>query len=80
VDPHYYSDRSGEINFVFQNGTEGIPAEAKSCEAKSAPTFKKYVNAPLPKHAVIFSKRGYRNDGYITNMPMYLARKMKDFL
>ncbi len=80
VDPHYYSDRSGEIDFVLQNGTEVIPVEAKGGEDKSAPTFKKYVNEHLPKHAVRFSKRGYRKDGYITNMPLYLARRMKDLL
>ncbi len=80
VDPHYYSDRSGEIDFVLQNGTEVIPVEAKGGEDKSAPTFKKYVNEHLPDHAVRFSKRGYRKDGYITNMPLYLARRMKDLL
>ena len=80
VDPHYYSDRSGEIDFVLQNGTEVIPVEAKSGEDKSAPTFKKYVNERLPENAVRFSKRGYRKDGYITNMPLYLARRMKDLL
>ena len=80
VDPHYYSDRSGEIDFALQNGTEIIPVEAKGGEDKSAPTFKKYVNEHLPDHAIRFSKRGYRKDGYITNMPLYLARRMKDLL
>ncbi len=80
VAPHYYSDRSGEIDFVLQNGTEVIPVEAKGGEDKSAPTFKKYVNEHLPEHAVRFSKRGYRKDGYITNMPLYLTRKMKELL
>ena len=80
VDPHYYSDRSGEIDFVLQNGTEVIPVEAKGGEDKSAPTFKRYINEHLPERAVRFSKRGYRKDGYITNMPLYLARRMKDLL
>ncbi|MBQ2881120.1 MAG: AAA family ATPase [Clostridia bacterium] len=80
VSPHYYSDRSGELDFVLQNGTEVIPVEAKGGEDKSAPTFKKYVNEHLPEHAVRFSKRGYRKDGYVTNMPLYLARKMKELL
>ena len=80
VDPHYYSDRSGEIDFVLQNGTEVIPVEAKGGEDKSAPTFKRYINEHIPEHAVRFSKRGYRKDGYITNMPLYLARRMKDLL
>ena len=80
VDPHYYSDRSGEIDFVLQNGTEVIPVEAKGGEDKSAPTFKRYINEHIPEHAIRFSKRGYRKDGYITNMPLYLARRMKDLL
>lgn len=80
VAPYYYSDRSGEIDFVIQYGTSIIPVEAKGGEDKSAPTFKKYVSEHQPEYAVRFSKRGYRKDGYITNMPLYLARKMKELL
>jgi predicted AAA+ superfamily ATPase len=80
VSPHYYSDRGGEIDFVVQHGTTVIPIEAKGGEDKSAPTFKKYVSENQPQYAVRFSKRGYRKDGYITNMPLYLARKMKNLL
>lgn len=80
VAPHYYSERSGEIDFVIQYGTFIIPVEAKGGEDKSAPTFKKYVSERQPEYAVRFSKRGYRKDGYITNMPLYLARKMKELL
>ncbi len=80
VAPHYYSERSGEIDFVIQYGTSIVPVEAKGGEDKSAPTFKKYVSEHQPEYAVRFSKRGYRKDGYITNMPLYLARKMKDLL
>ena len=32
------------------------------------------------KHAIRYSKRGYRKDGYITNMPLYLARKTRELL
>lgn len=80
VAPHYYSERSGEIDFVVQHGIEIIPIEAKGGEDKSAPTFKKYISEHQPKYAVRFSKRGYRKDGYITNMPLYLVRKMKELL
>lgn len=80
VAPHYYSERSGEIDFVIQHGTTIIPVEAKGGEDKSAPTFKKYVSEHQPEYAVRFSKRGYRKDGYITNMPLYLARRMKELL
>lgn len=80
VAPHYYSERSGEIDFVVQHGTSIIPVEVKSGEDKSAPAFKKYISEHQPEYAVRFSKRGYRKDGYITNMPLYLARKMRELL
>lgn len=80
VSPHYYSERGGEIDFVIQYGTSIIPVEAKGGKDKSAPTFKKYVSEHSPEYAVRFSKRGYRKDGCITNMPLYLAKKMRDLL
>lgn len=80
VEPRYYSDANGEIDFVIQNGTEIIPVEVKGGENKSAPSFKSYVNHHHPEHALRFSKRGYRKDGYITNLPLYLARKTRELL
>lgn len=80
VEPRYFSDKNCEIDFVLQYGTEIIPIEAKGGEDKSAPSFKKYIADHQPDHAIRFSKRGYRKDGYITNLPLYLARKTKDLL
>lgn len=80
VEPRYYADRSGEIDFVVQYGTEIIPIEVKGGEDKSATSFKRYIRENLPVHAVRYSKRGYRKDGNITNIPLYLARKTKDLL
>lgn len=80
VEPRYYSDKSGEIDFVVQYGTEIIPIEAKGGEDKSAPSFKRYIAEHQPEHALRFSKRGYRKDGYITNLPLYLARKTRELL
>lgn len=80
VEPRYFSDKTGEIDFMLQYGTEIIPVEAKGGEDKSAPSFKKYIADHHPDHAIRFSKRGYRKDGYITNLPLYLARKTKELL
>ncbi len=80
VFPRYYSDKSSEIDFILQNGTEIIPIEAKGGEDKSAPSFKKYVSDKHPAHAIRYSKRGYKKDGYITNIPLYLAGITKDLL
>ena len=80
VEAHYFQNKNGEIDFVLQYGTEIIPIEAKGGEDKSAPSFKKYIADHQPKHALRFSKRGYRKDGYITNIPLYLARKTRELL
>lgn len=80
VAPRYFSDKNHEIDFVLQYGTEIIPVEAKGGEDKSAPSFKRYIASHHPAHAIRFSKRGYRKDGAITNIPLYLAGKTKDLL
>ncbi len=76
----YFSDKNNEIDFVLQHGTEIIPIEVKGGEDKSAPSFKKYIAKHHPKHALRFSKRGYRKDGDIINIPLYLAPKTKEML
>lgn len=52
----------------------------KGGEDKSAPSFKKYVQEKEPKTALRFSKRGYRKDGNVTNVPLYLARKIRELM
>ncbi len=80
VEPRYYSDKNGEIDFVVQNKMEIIPIEVKGGEDRSANSFKTYVANNAPQHAYRFSKRGYRKDGGFTNLPLYLVRKKKDLL
>ena len=80
VEPRYYADKNSEIDFVLQYGTDIIPVEAKGGEDKSAPSFKRYITQNQPKYALRFSRRGYRKDGAITNLPLYLARKAKELI
>ena len=80
IAPRYYSDKNSEIDFVLQNGTDIIPVEVKAGEDKSAPSFKRYVAENHPAAALRFSKRGYRKDGDITNLPLYLVCKTRNFL
>ena len=80
VEPRYYSDKNSELDFVLQYGSDVIPIEVKSGEDKSAPSFKKYVSDHCPEYALRFSKRGYRKDGLITNLPLYLARRTRELL
>ena len=78
--PRYYSDKHNEIDFVIQYGTEIMPVEVKGGEKKAAPSFKQYIVDHRPKYALRFSERGYRKDGDITNLPLYLARKTRELL
>lgn len=80
VEPRYFSDKKGEIDFVLQVGTDIIPIEVKGGEDKSAPSFKRYIAEHQPKSALRFSKRGYRRDGTVINLPLYLTRKTKELL
>jgi hypothetical protein len=59
---------------------ETIPVKAKGGKNKSAPSFKKYIAGNQPKHALRFSRRNYRKDGLIINIPLYLVRKTKELL
>ncbi len=80
VEPRYFSGKNDEIDFALQYGIEIVPVEVKGGMDKSAPSFKKYIMKYHPKHALRFSNRGYRKDGNITNMPLYLACKTKELL
>ncbi len=52
MEPRYFSDKSREIDFVLQYGTEIVPVEVKGGEDKSAPSFKRYISEHHPEHAV----------------------------
>lgn len=80
VEPRYYADKNSELDFLLQHGTEIIPVEAKAGEDKSAASFKKYIANRQPAYAIRYSKRGYKTDGSIINIPLYLARKTKELL
>ena len=80
VEPRYYSDKRSELDFLLQYQTEIIPVEAKGGEDKSAPSFKNYISDNHPNHAIRFSKRGYKKDGNITHIPLYLANKTSELL
>lgn len=80
VEPRYFSDKNSEIDFLLQYGTEIIPVEVKGGENKLAPSFKKYITDHRPVYALRFSERGYRQDGAIINLPLYLTGKTKELL
>lgn len=80
VNPYYYSDKNNELDFVIQNNSDVILVEVKAGEDKSSPSFKKYIELIKPVYAIRFSKMGYRKDGLITNIPLYLINKTKELI
>ena len=76
----YYSDRSGELDFILQNGLDIIPVEVKAGKDKNAVTFKKYIKEMQPKNGVRFSQMGYQQTENFINMPLYLANRLSNLL
>lgn len=80
VEPRYYSDKNRELDFLIQYGTDIIPIEVKAGNYKIAPSFKKYIAENHPKYAIRLSKMGYRKDGEVINIPLYLVGKIKELI
>lgn len=80
VEPRYYSDKNSELDFLIQYGTDFIPIEVKAANDKIAPSFKKYIAENHPKYAIRLSKMGYRKDGEVINIPLYLVGKIKELI
>ena len=80
VSPRYYSDKAGEIDFLIQHGQNVIPIEVKDGKEKGASSFKRFVTQREPENAIRFSQMGYVKEGKFTNMPLYLASRMKELL
>lgn len=59
---------------------ERKPMVLKGARQVGKTWLKKYIDKYSPKHALRFSKRGYRTDGNITNVPLYLAGKIREML
>lgn len=80
VEPRYYSDKNSELDFLIQYGTDFIPIEVKAGNEKIAPSFKNYIAENHPKYAIRLSKMGYRKDGEVINIPLYLVGKIKELI
>jgi hypothetical protein len=81
VSPKFFvPSPAGEIDFIVQDSMNIIPIEVKSGEAVRATSFKNYIDKYSPANAVRFSKLEYQKNNRFTNMPLYLARKMKELM
>lgn len=76
----YYSTKNMELDFIMQSASSIIPIEVKGEEDKIAPSFKRYIADNKPETAIRFSKMNYQKSGMITNIPLYLANRVKTLL
>ena len=81
TEPKYFApSATSETDFVVQDGMNIIPFEVKAGESTNSESFKNYINKYIPEKAVRFSKLGYKENNSFTNIPLYLARKLKEML
>lgn len=82
IEPFYWSaERSaGEIDFVFQRGSDIVPLEVKAAENLQAKSLKSYCAKYAPKHAVRTSMSDYRREDWLINIPLYGVNVILDVL
>ena len=76
VDYIYYwsADNSrGEIDFLIQNGNKIIPIEVKAEENLKAKSLSAFVARYPSLHAIRLSMSDYREQDWMTNIPLYAA-------
>ena len=82
VDPYYYSaeNSKGEIDFILQGNTSVIPLEVKAEENLRAKSLKAFCEKYKPKYAVRTSMSDYREQEWMTNIPLYNIDRIGEYL
>lgn len=65
------SNATAEIDFVIQSENEIVPIEVKAEENLKAKSLKTYIEKYEPKKALRCSMSKYREDIWLTNIPLY---------
>ena len=71
--PYYYSNEQSrnEIDFLIQVKSDVIPIEVKAEENLKSKSLKAYVDKFAPKYSVRVSMSSYREQDWITNIPLW---------
>lgn len=72
-EPFYFSSESNkyEIDFMLQNGHDVIPVEVKAEHNVRAKSLRAYVEKHKPAKAVRLSMNNYRQEEWLTNIPLF---------
>ena len=73
IDPYYWSavKSTGEVDFVVQLGAKVVPIEVKAEENLKAKSLAQFCKANGIERAVRTSLSGYREESWLTNVPLY---------
>jgi predicted AAA+ superfamily ATPase len=70
--PYYWSsERTAEVDFVFKHHSDILPLEVKAEENLQGKSLRLYSEKYNPPVALRTSMRDYREDGWLTNIPLY---------
>lgn len=70
--PYYWSSEgTAEVDFLFKHNDDILPLEVKAEENLQSKSLKVYSKKYNPKVALRTSMRDYREDGWLTNIPLY---------
>lgn len=80
--PYYFStaNSKGEIDFLLQGRTSIVPVEVKAEENLRAKSLKAFCDKYQPKFAVRTSMSDYREQEWMTNIPLYNIDRIKECL
>ena len=70
---YYSTDAKLELDFLIQQGTEIIPIEAKAEENLRSKSLHTFVDRHPEMHGLRFSMSDYREQNWMTNIPLYAA-------
>jgi len=82
VTPYYWTAEKGsaEIDFILQSGSNIVPVEVKAAENLQAKSLKSYCQKYEPKYAIRTSMSDYRQEEWLTNVPLYAVNVLPDML
>lgn len=71
--PYYYGTESAnfEMDFTIQKGKNVVPIEVKAEVSNQAKSLKMYCQKYNPEYAVRISMKDYREEEWLTNIPLY---------
>ena len=82
IEAYYYSTEksSGEIDFLLQGKSSILPLEVKAEENLRAKSLKAFCEKYHPAYAVRTSMSDYREQEWMTNVPLYNICRIKQYL